>query len=179
MQEPRRKEGKRTMNRKIPPDAFGYYWSLGPERSYQAVADKYGTSKRAVTKVAAKENWSQRSMEIEKKAHEKTDEKLAESLDEMNGRHIKVCKLIQRKALETLKSMPLTTAIEAVRALDLAIKQERLVRGEPTDRSAVSVEDVIRREYDRWLVGVNSNRESFDEDGEGNHDAASNDKEAE
>jgi hypothetical protein len=41
--------------------------------------------------------------------------------------------------------------MDAVRALDLAIKQERLVIGEPTDRSAVSVEDVIRREYDRWI----------------------------
>ena len=140
------------MNRKIPQDAFAYYWSLGPERSYQSVAEKYGVSKRAVTKVATKENWSQRLLEIEKKAHEKTDEKLAESLDQMNERHIRMCKMIQKKSLEALKSMPLTTAIEAVRALDLAIKQERLSRGEPTDRSVVSVEDMIRREYDRWLV---------------------------
>ena len=141
------------MNRKIPQDAFGYYWSLGPERSYQAIADHFGVSKRAVTKVSARENWSQRIMEIEKKAHEKTDEKLAESLDEMNARHIKVCKLIQRKSLEALKSMPLSSAIEAVRSLDISIKQERLARGEPTDRTAINVEDVIRREYERWMVG--------------------------
>ena len=140
------------MNRKIPQDAFGYYWSLGPERSYQAVADHFGVSKRAVTKVAGRENWSQRIVEIEKKAHERTDEKLAESLEQMNERHIKVCKLIQRKALETLKTMPLSTAVEAVRSLESSIKTERLVRGEPTDRAAVSVEDVIRREYEHWLV---------------------------
>ena len=141
------------MNRKIPHDAFTYYWSLGPERSYQAIADHFGVSKRAVTKVAGRENWSQRIMEIEKKAHEKTDEKLAESLDEMNARHIQVCKLIQRKSLEALKSMPLSSAIEAVRSLDISIKQERLARGEPTDRTAINVEDVIRREYERWMVG--------------------------
>ena len=35
--------------KKIPPDAFDFYFSLGPPRSYQAVADKYGVTKRAVT----------------------------------------------------------------------------------------------------------------------------------
>ncbi|MHC4946472.1 MAG: hypothetical protein ACYTG7_25965 [Planctomycetota bacterium] len=84
---------------------------------------------------------------------------MTETLEQMSERHIKVCKLIQGKALEALKSMPLSTAMEAVRALDLAIKQERLIRGEPTDRSAVNIEDVIRREYDRWLVGVDDDDE--------------------
>ena len=165
------------MNRKIPQDAFAYYWSLGPERSYQSVAEKYGVSKRAVTKVATKENWSQRLLEIEKKAHEKTDEKLAESLDQMNERHIRMCKMIQKKSLEALKSIPLTTAIEAVRALDLAIKQERLSRGEPTDRSAINIEDVIKREYDRWMVGGSSTDESLVKDGEDDHGAAASGEE--
>ncbi len=39
-----------------------------------------------------------------------------------------------------------------MRALDLAIRQERLIRGEPSDRTAISVEDVVRREYERWMV---------------------------
>ena len=41
------------MNRKIPPDAFAYYFSLGPNRSYLAVAKHFGVSKQAVTKLAA------------------------------------------------------------------------------------------------------------------------------
>ncbi len=40
------------MRGKIPPDAFQYYLGRGAERSYQKVADHYGASKRAVTKVA-------------------------------------------------------------------------------------------------------------------------------
>ena len=39
----------------------------------------------------------------------------------------------------------------AVRALDMAIRQERLVRGQPSERTAVEIEDVIRRQYERWL----------------------------
>ena len=34
----------------------------------------------------------------------------------------------------------------------MSIVKERLVRGEPSDRTAIGVEEVIRREYDRWLV---------------------------
>jgi hypothetical protein len=140
------------MNKKLSPDAFAYYWSLGSVRSYQAVADKYGVSKRAVVSAAKTENWQQHILDMEKKAHDAVEKKMVETLEQMSERHIRVCKLIQGKALEALKSMPLSTAMEAVRALDLAIKQERLIRGEPTDRSAVNIEDVIRREYDRWLV---------------------------
>ena len=139
------------MNRKVPLEAFTYYCSLGADRSYQAVANKYEVSKRAISKVAARENWKERIMKIEQEASARTDEKLTESLEEMNERHIKMVKLIQRKALEALKSMPLNTAVEAVRSLETAIRQERLIRGEPTDRAAINVEDVIRREYDRWL----------------------------
>jgi len=60
-----------------------------------------------------------------------------------------------------LKSMPLSAAMDAVKALDLAIKQERLVRGEPTDRTA-SVEEVIKREYDRWLTADGGEQEEND-----------------
>jgi hypothetical protein len=70
----------------------------------------------------------------------------------MHERHLKMMSLIQRRALEALRSMPLDSAMDAVRALDLAVKSERVVRGEPGDRSAVDVERVIRGEYERWLT---------------------------
>ncbi len=117
------------MARKLPPDAFSYYAGLGPERSYQVVAEHYGVSKQAVTKLAVRESWQRRLEDIE------------------------------RKALETLKTMPLATAMEAVRALDMSIAKERLVRGEPSDRTAIEVEEVIRREYDRWLVTPGEGRD--------------------
>ena len=53
------------MAKKIPTDAFDYYFSLGPSRSYQAVAEKYGASKRAVVGVAKRENWQKRLLEVE------------------------------------------------------------------------------------------------------------------
>ena len=140
------------MPEKLPRDAFAYYFSLGERRSHQAVAEKYGVSKRAVTQRAVKERWKGRTHELEEEAREKLDQKLAESLETMNHRHLKTLQVIQGKALETLKAMPISSAMDAVRALDMAIGKERVIRGEPSDRSAVSVEEVIKREYDRWMA---------------------------
>ncbi len=139
------------MARKLGPDTFDYYVSLGTDRSYQAVADKYEVSKRAVTSLAKKEDWQARIRQQEEAARQRADQKYAETLDAMKERHLKSVRAIQGKALQALRDKSLESAMEAVRALDLAIKQERLIRGEPTDRTALSIEQIIRREYEQWM----------------------------
>ena len=140
------------MTRRIPPDeAFEYYASLGPSRSYAKVASHFGVARRSVTKHASRHGWSRRLLEIEARAREKSEQRMVDTLDEMNKRHLQVAKVIQAKALEALRSMPIESGMAAVRALDIGIRNERLVVGEPTDRNAVAVEDIIRREYQAWL----------------------------
>ena len=149
--------------KKLPFDAFDFYFSLGPNRSYRAVADKYEVSKTAVANAAEKENWQKRITDCEQKARENVDKKAVETLEQMSDRHLKYCKIIQRKALETLKTLPLSTAMDAVKALNLSIKQERLARGEPTERHA-SVEEIIKREYERWMTGPDETTEEATDD---------------
>jgi hypothetical protein len=67
---------------RIPPDAFEFYASLGPNRSYARVAKQFGVSKRSVTKCARREEWARRLSEIEHKARAKTDQKLVESVEQ-------------------------------------------------------------------------------------------------
>ena len=138
--------------KRIPANAFDHYLALGPARSFQAIAEWCQVSKQAVTKVARQERWLERVAELERKAREKTEEKFVESLEAMNERHLKTLRVIQGKALEALKQFPLSSAMEAVRALDLSIKQERVIKGEPSERTAVNIESIIRQEYQRWLV---------------------------
>ena len=137
---------------KLPHDAFDFYVGLGAERSYQAVADHFAVTKRAVTKRASQERWQARVADLEATARRAAEKKALETLEEMSVRHLKSLRVVQGKALETLRSTAIESAMDAVRALDIGIRQERLVRGEPSDRTAIAVEDVIRREYDRWLV---------------------------
>lgn len=141
------------MSARIPAaEAFEFYVGPGPDRSYQRIADEFGVSKRAITKLAGRERWQERVLELERQARESAEKRALESLEGMNLRHLKSLKIVQGKALEALRTMPLSTAMEAVRALDMAIRQERLIRGEPSDRTAISVAEVIRREYERWML---------------------------
>lgn len=139
---------------KIPATALEFYISLGPQRSYQAVAKHFGVNTRSVAKRAKKEEWQRRVAEIEAKARQVSEQRAQETLEEMNTRHLKSVRVIQAKALEALRSLPLASGMDAVRALDMALKHERLVRGEPSERTAVTVEDTIKREYSRWLTAV-------------------------
>ena len=136
---------------KLPSDAFEYYFSLGVTKSYRLVAKRYEVSKTTVAKRAKKEGWQRRLEELEARGREGSEKKLVETREEMNARHLKMARAVQGKALEVLKSLSLESAMQAVRALEFAINQERLVRGEPSERTALSIEDTIRREFDRWV----------------------------
>lgn len=138
------------MSSKIPTDAFDYYVALGTERSYQAVADHYGVSKRATTKCAAREDWATRLSKIESAARETSDQRLAETLEETRSRHLRMLRAMGTRAIAALKQYPLSSGMEAMRAAEMVIKLERLVTGEATERHA-SVEEVIRREFEEWM----------------------------
>ena len=141
------------MARKIPTDAYEYYFSQGPSRSYEAVAEHYGVSKRAVTQLAKREDWQGRLRAAEIKAKQATDLKVAETLEAMRERHLKVYQAIQRKALEALRAAPLDTAIQAVRALSIALDGERLLRGGPDGKATgAELEAIIRREYETIML---------------------------
>ena len=138
--------------KKLPDDAFAFYLALGQGRSYQAVATHFDVDKKTVTNRAVRENWQDRLLEHEKAERERMEKKAAESIEAMNDRQLKLVSFIQAKAVEALKVLSLDSAMDAVRALQIAIEKERLIRGEPTERTAIDIERKIRSEHDRWMV---------------------------
>ena len=112
--------------RKIPADAFDFYFGLGPNRSYEGVAQKFSVTKRAITSVAKREGWQDRLRQVEAKAREAADLKATETLTGMRQKHLKMLEVVQAKALQALKTMPLQTAYQAVRALASPHQQMRL-----------------------------------------------------
>ena len=117
------------MMTKIASDAFDYYVSLGPDRSYRAVAERYGVSKRAVTKRATREGWSERLAAIERAARAEADRRLTETLADMHGRHRRLLRAVSARAAAALRDYPLTSGMEAVRAAESLIRMERLLAG--------------------------------------------------
>ncbi len=140
------------MAKKIPSDAFEVYFAQGTARSYQALADKYGVTKKAITLMAKRERWQQRIAELESKAREESAKKITNSLADRTERNLTELRFIKAKAIDALKRLPLESAIDAVRAYQSSLREERVILGEPTDRTAISIEDTIKREYERWMV---------------------------
>lgn len=121
------------MSGKLPSDALGFYISLGPSRSYAAVASHFGVAKRTVTRQAAKEDWPGEIERIEAEARTRTREAAVETLAQMNERHLKVLKIVAGKALETLRQTSLGSGAAAVRALDLVLRHERAAMTEGSE----------------------------------------------
>ncbi len=138
--------------KKIPTDAFDHYFSLGPGRSYQQVADRYGVTKRAVTALAKRESWQARLAEIEEKSRIRLDEKKGDALDAAHEQRLKALRMVMGKGLEALRAMPIDSPRDAIRAIGLAVREIRVELGEPSERTAITVEDTIRKEYARWMM---------------------------
>ncbi len=139
------------MARKIPEDAFAQYVAMGVERSYQALADVLGVTKRAITKIGAREGWAARLAKIEQTARERSDQRLAETLEEIRSRHLKTLRAMNARALSALQQFPLNSGMEAMRAAEMVIKLERLIVGEPSERTEVGIEEITRREVAKFL----------------------------
>jgi hypothetical protein len=148
------------VNRKLPKNAFDFYVELGVERSYQAVADRFGVTKVAVVNCAQRENWQERLRTLEAEAREKSDKKAVETLEAVRERQLKAARFLMAKALEAMAKLPPEQAIRAAPALSIAWKHELLLLGEPTDRQA-NVEEITKRELARWLV-VEDGKETTD-----------------
>ena len=103
---------------KIPQDAFDFYCSLGPERSYQKVADHYRVTKRAVTKRATKERWQDRLrfVGLSRLAHE--------PIAELRAWHLRVLRFVKQKAAEALRRLPPEEVAAELRNLDPALREE-------------------------------------------------------
>lgn len=143
------------MNSKVPADAFALYVAMGADRSYEQVAKQLSLSKRTILRTAMKERWQDRLVEIEKKAQAETDSKLAQTLHEASMRHRKLLLAVASRAAQALQRYELRSAMEAVRAAEVAVKLERLLLGESTESRTISVEQASRDEVSRFLVSTN------------------------
>lgn len=166
--------------KKIPAEAFDAYVAMGESRSYQRVAEIYRCSKQAVTVRANREKWQTRLAELHAKARVERDQRAQQTLAELSLHHLKLWEVVERRALEGLRSFPITSAMDAVKALDLATKNIRLIRGEPTERTE-SIEAVIKREFDQFLTDrptdgweepVDAEHEEIGDDESGDDDTA-------
>ena len=138
--------------RSLPADSFEYYVSLGDGRSYQAVADHFGVSKRAVAKKAASEDWQDRLSKLEREARNNADSKAAGALEAIQTQHLNHVGELQeavRLVMTPKRMQALVAAVfkEAVKKGDVQAARlliERVLgkpRSEPLPAVALDVPD--------------------------------------
>jgi hypothetical protein len=139
--------------RKLDDDAaFAFYVGMGIKRSYHAVARQFKVTPRAIRKASKRGDWMARLARIEQEAQEQSDRKLAESRAQVRDRHLKMLRAVSSRAIEALQIHRLDDAMEAVKAVEMVVKMERMILGEPNERIGFSVEEVTRRELETFLT---------------------------
>ena len=94
------------MSSRIPDEAFDFYLSLGPERTYEAVAAHFGASLGGVKKVALRESWQARLAEIEDEVQARLDKRFADEVEEARDRHLKTVRAMMGRAFDPLRGRP-------------------------------------------------------------------------
>lgn len=132
--------------------AFAEYVSMGEDRSYRAVAKKFGVTKRCIVDVSRRKHWLTRLAKIEADAREMADKRLTETRSEVHERHLRMIRAMAARAAQGLQAHAFDNARDSARAAEAAIKLEREVLGEPTMHLDVTVAQVTRREVESLLT---------------------------
>lgn len=133
------------MGRKIPDDAYEDYLALGTERSYQALAERYGVSKTAIVQRAKREGWQERIENLQRESQKRAESQVLDEMDKIRERQLAEARFLQHRALKALQDADPSKCGQLANALNIAWKHELLLLGEPTDRQA-TVEEVMRQE---------------------------------
>ena len=153
--------------RKIPPTAFAIYVAMGPDRSLRELAEVLGVTKKGVAEHSKRERWQEKIGEI--------DDKLAESavevairtthrtVERMVERHMGAMDRVVHLAYERLtkEGVEFETPMDAVRALDIAVRSQRVMKGEPTDITG-DVRRIVQEEAAQLLKPKSAEPKAID-----------------
>lgn len=148
-------------------EAFCVYRDLGPNRSLAKTGQKLGKNLTTIQQWSARYRWVERATAWDQEQDRLAREAAIKARMEMAERHAKAALVLMQKALQKLAKMgpdDLEPA-DVARFLDLAVKIERLSRGEPAeivraeDGGERQVTDRERTEIARRILGNKRARE--------------------
>jgi hypothetical protein len=108
-------------------------WIVG-NHTDQQIADTVGIPRpETIAEWRRAERWDKEREIIQQETEKRVSQAVAETISEMNSRHLKEYQLLQSKGVRALQQLDPRTAAEALSMVDSGIRGERLVRGEPTE----------------------------------------------
>lgn len=138
--------------------AFDALWALSGKRTIEKLhaflleRDGEAPSIRTLYGWRSRYRWGDRIARLERQAREKRDEAKVAELEAMLERHATLAVMLETKVAELLPDIDIdSVTLEGLaRALDLAIKLERLARGEPSDRMEIQGEGSGFEPFERF-----------------------------
>jgi len=137
--------------------AYGYFVkyrdSLPEQRSMEHLRKNLGikVSQTRLEQLSSKYNWVARAQAyddyIERKKRQQNEKKILE----MHERHAKIAMMLQNKLIQRMQELNPgeLTARDIARWVDVAIKVERLSRGEPTEIGKQEVQGQVKQVDDQ------------------------------
>jgi hypothetical protein len=127
------------------------------------VATKFGVARRTVVSAAKREHWGERLEKIEREAQAKADLKLQDTVEETKIRHSKMLRAMAARAAKGLQDYPLNSGMEAIKAAEIVIKLERIIAGEPSERTAIDIQRELMQDEKTLVVSPSKAEHEWDE----------------
>jgi len=144
-------------------EAFDYYYAMGPNRSYSAVADKFGISGVSVMKWARSFDWTNRVRERDKQNATVLNAITDSAVIDQHEKILKVVDKLIDQCATTDSNGNIVPKIHcsSVQDFERVVKLFLLLKGEPTDRienANVDAREIINARIDRLMAAANQNR---------------------
>ncbi len=116
-------------------EAFGIYRDMGPTRSLQRVKEKLSKSYTIIARWSSRWGWVERTAAWDEELDRRGRESQIEERKEMAKRHINEAMVFQQKVLERMRQLNPNelSPNDMARWFEIAVKVERLSRGEATE----------------------------------------------
>lgn len=120
-------------------EAFAVYRDAGPARSTRAAARQVGKNAKLISRWCKKWRWVERVRAWDQDQDRQRRQQAVEALAEMHQRHAKLAAVMTAKIATKLNSVKAEdlTAAQVAQWLDIAVKIERVARGDVSDRAGV------------------------------------------
>jgi hypothetical protein len=124
-------------------EAFVIYRDMGTRRVQREVCKQVGKHENLISRWAIRHEWKARCLEYDRWLDHMATHDAADALREMRKRHAAIATIALSRAAEKLQSATgdAMTVRDAATLLDLAVKVERLSRGEATESTEISGRD--------------------------------------
>lgn len=107
-------------------------WLAG-DRTDAQIASELGINRvDTIGQWRRNEQWEREKQIVRDETDRRVQDAVAESIADMNSRHLKEYQLLQTKGIQALRRLDPQKAHEAQAMIDVGVRGERLVRGEPT-----------------------------------------------